>query len=517
MTFFIKKLKLILNNIITILYSNQYINMFNKETLNVKQFRGQGFMTVVKFNPTGDLLFIADKDSKYVAQISTSNNQLVGTYDAHNGVIWHLDISPDSKYMITCSGDMSCIVWDVKTGNILNMIRETGIPKHVSIYNDLVAIACDPISKRSKSYIIIYSLDDLVNGVINPITKLDEEQSIRATTVNWLSDEIIIVTYDNGLVKKINYKLGLIIQEEKIHDESIKSFCFSNSKTEFLTGSLDEFAKIIDIDSFKINKTFKSTVPINSAIYTPDNLYVILGGGIEAMMVAKTSDNDLTTKIYQVSNEKLYRQITNHFGPLRYLHFNPDKSSFATASQDGTVKIHYFVPTTDIDPGFELFGSAAFKEPEELSLNNETVKIEQINTTVMISDKSKTTTTNSYNSNNNKNQLVEQNYPIGHHLHKSEVKISEYKINSKLEVENRAISAVKVTNLPDDVDVAELWEMFEYYGRIENNGIRVKKFYNDTVAFVNYLNIDSAKKAIEKCDKKRIGFCIIGVEMTQSK
>jgi translation initiation factor 3 subunit I len=482
--------------------------MFNNSTLNVKQFRGQGFMTVAKFSPSGDLLFIADKDSKYVSLISTSNNRLVGTYNGHNGVIWHLDISPDSKYMISCSGDMSCIVWDVQSGNILNMIRETGIPKYVAISNDLVAIACDPISKRSKSYIVIYLLDDLVNGIINPIAKINEEQTIRATTVSWLSDELIMATYDNGLVKKINYKLGSTVQEAKIHDESIKSICFSNDKTEFLTGSSDEFAKITNVETLKINKTFKSTVPINSAIYTSDNLYVILGGGIEAMMVAKTLNNDLTTKIYQISNEKLYRQITNHFGPVRYLHFNPNESSFATASQDGTVKIHYLVPMTDNDSELELFGLAAVKEPEELDLINEIVKIEEINTST-ISDANKTT--------NKKNQLVEQNYPVGHPLHKTEVKISEYKINSKIEVENRVVSAVKVTNLPDDVDIRELWEMFEYYGRIENNGIRVKKFYNDTVAFVNYLNIESAQKAIEKCDKKRIGFCIIGVEMTQSK
>ena len=93
--------------------------MFNNETLNVKQFRGQGFMTVSKFAPSGNLLFIADKDSKYVSLISTSTNQLVGTYNGHNGVIWHLDISSDSNYMITCSGDMYCIIWDVnKVANI---------------------------------------------------------------------------------------------------------------------------------------------------------------------------------------------------------------------------------------------------------------------------------------------------------------------------------------------------------------------------------------------------------------
>ena len=486
--------------------------MFSKESLNVKQFRGQGFMTVAKFSSNGELLFIADKDSKYITQISTTNNEITGTYNGHNGVIWNLDISHDSKYMISCSGDMSCIVWNVENGEILNRMSETGIPKYVSINENLVAIACDPISKRSKSYISIYLLDDLINGVTNVTVKLDEREIKRATTVNWLTDEIILVTYDDGTIKKINYKTGDIIQESKIHDESIKFVFFSNTRTQLLTSSLDKCAKIIDIESFKINKTFKSGVPVNCAIFTPDENYIILGGGIEAMMIAKTSDNDLTTKIYQVSNEKLVKQIANHFGPLRCLDFNPNKSSFVTASQDGSVKIHYLVPMTNIRSNRELFGLAMDKEQEELCLNSETVKIEEIGETTV-----NNTNNNKISKNNNKTQSTNQSYPVGHALYKKEEKISEYKINSKLEIESRPKSAIKVSNLPDNVDIKDLWEMFEYYGRIEDNGIRIKKFYNDTVAFVNYLNIESAQKAIEKCDKKKMGFCIIGVEMTQNK
>jgi translation initiation factor 3 subunit I len=506
--------------------------MFNKENLNVKQFRGQGFMTIAKFDSSGELLFIADKDSKYISQISTTNNELVGTYNGHNGVVWYLDISPDSKYMISCSGDMTCIVWDVESGEILNRISETGIPKYVSINNDLVAVVCDPISKRSKSYISIYSLGDLINGEINQIAKLDEEKSTRATTVNWLTDEIIIVTYDDGTIKKINYKLRETIQESKIHDESIKSVFFSNTRAEILTSGLDKCAKIIDVESLKIQKTFKSTVPVNYAIFTPDQNYVMLGGGIDAMQVSMINNNDFTTKIYQVSNEKLLKQVTNHFGPLRYLDFNPNKSSFVTASQDGSAKIHYLVPATNIKSNRELFGLALSKEPGELCLKTDNIKIEEVNGTI-INNRANTpdanntsntsNTSNTFNTNNklhthdNKSQSLEQAYPIGHSLYKKEEKISEYKINSRLEIESRAKSSIKVSNLPVDIDVRDLWEMFEFYGRIEENGIRVKKSYNDTFAFVNYLNIESAQKAIEKCDKIRMGFCIIGVEMSRGK
>lgn len=486
--------------------------MFNTKNINVKQFRGQGFVTVAKFNSNGELLFIADKDSKYITLISTTNNEIIGTYNGHNGVIWSIDVSIDSKYMVSCSGDMSCIVWNVENGEILNRISETGIPKYASINNDLVAIACDPISKRSKSYISIYSLSDLINGVTNIKVKLEEEPGKRATSVNWLTDEIIIVTYDDGTIKKINYKLNEIIQESKIHDECIKFVFFSDTRKELLTSSLDKCAKIVDIETFKINKTFRSSVPVNCAIFTPDQNYVILGGGIEAMMVAKTSENDLTTKIYQVSNEKLLKQITNHFGPLRCLDFNPNKSSFVTASQDGSAKIHYLVPMTNIKSNRELFGLTLNNELEDLYLNNEIVKIEEADGIVV------NNTNNNKITKNNKTQFTSgESYPIGHLLYKKEEKISEYKINSKLEVESRVNSSIKVSNLPFDVDIKDLWEMFEYYGRIEENGIRIKKFHNDTVAFVNYLNVESAKKAIVKCDKKKMGFCIIGVEMTQNK
>lgn len=464
-------------------------------------------MTVVKFDSTGELLFIADKDSKYISLVSTFNNQIVGTYNGHNGVVWHLDITQDSQYMISCSGDMSCIIWDVKTGNILNRISETGIPKYVSIKDDIVVITCDPISKRSKSYISVYSLTELITGTTNQLHKLIETKSIRATTVNCIIDDIILATYDDGVVKKINYTTNNIIQENKIHTDSIKSVYFSNDKTNFVTASLDCSSKIIDLETLTDICVFKSSVPVNISMYTPDNKYVILGGGIEAMMVAKTSDNDLTTKVYQVSNQKLIKQISNHFGPLRYLDFNLNNSSFVTASQDGLAKIHYFDVITEKDNNLELFGLGLERELSELCLINEKIQLNKMSEKEEIE----------YIKGNKKTQLVQQKYPVGHQLYKVDEIISDYMVSAKSYKSNepKNTSAIKVFNLPEDVDISDLWEMFEYYGRIENNGIRVKKLYNDTIAFVNYMNIESAVKAIDKCNKKKLGFCIIGVEMAK--
>lgn len=478
--------------------------MFNINSFNVKQFRGQGFMTFVKYSHDGKFIFISDKDSKCISLISTQNNQLIGTYNGHNGVIWSLDVTKDFKYMISCSGDMSCILWDVENGEIINKISENGIPKNVSIDGDLVVIACDPISKRSKSYISIHSLSELVEGKVDELYKLVETENIRATNVKILSDDVILVSYDNGLIKKINFKTNVVELKKKIHEESIKTICFSNDKTKILTASSDCSAKIIDIETFSEICLFKSIVPINTAIFTPDNKYVLLGGGIEAMMVAKTSNNDLTTKIFQVSNQKLIKQITNHFGPLRCLDFNPDSSSFTTASQDGLAKIHYFKTVKDETVEFNLFGNAYLRENDELLLLNETIKLDDE------SDK----LTDTSNKKNNKVESVQQ-YPVGHSMHNVVKEVENYALPTKIKnsIVPTQVSSIRITNLPDDVELKELWDIFEFYGRIENNGIRIKQLYNDTIAFVNYLNPESAKKAIEKCNKMRLSYCVIGVEM----
>jgi len=482
--------------------------MFNKDSLNIKQFRGQGFMTVSKFSSDGELLFIADKDSKYITQISTTNNEIIGTYNGHNGVIWSLDITTDKKYMVSCSGDMTFIIWNVLTGEIINRINECGIPKYISINNDLIAIVCDPISKRLKSYISIYSLSDLLNNKSDVKYKLEEENNIRATTVKWLNEEILLLTYDDGTIKKVDYKLNKILNEAKIHDLSIKFVFIDNKKENILTSSLDHTAKLISINTFEIKKIFKSTVPINCAVLTPDDNYVLLGGGIEAMMVAKTSDNDLTTKIFDVSSEKLLKQISNHFGPLRYLDFNPNKSSFVTASQDGIAKIHYFSPIINIKSERSLFGLAI--EKDDLTLNNEIIKIEE----AIKSNENQKKIVN----NEKKKEIIDKNYPIGHPLYKKPNKnTTEYKINSKIEVESKKNSCIKVSNLPSDIDIKDLWDIFEYCGRIEEYGIRIKQFANDTVAFVNYSNYESAQNAIEKIDRYKIGYSIIKVEMTYNK
>ncbi len=140
--------------------------MSNIIEINTKVFRGCGFMTIAKYNNKGDIIYVCDKESKKITAIETDNYSVIKKYEGHNGVIWSLDISLDDLFLISCSGDMSIIIWETETGSILNKLNIKNIPKYVSInkkFNkNLVAIYCESISKRSKSFINIYNLEDLI-------------------------------------------------------------------------------------------------------------------------------------------------------------------------------------------------------------------------------------------------------------------------------------------------------------------------------------------------------------------
>lgn len=63
-------------------------------------------LTRVRINRDGDLLFSSGKD-KSSSVWYMENGERIGTYDGHNGVIWDLDVSWDTKHLCSASGDDS--------------------------------------------------------------------------------------------------------------------------------------------------------------------------------------------------------------------------------------------------------------------------------------------------------------------------------------------------------------------------------------------------------------------------
>lgn len=502
-------------------------------TIKTKQFRGCGFMTVCKYNNTGDIIYIGDKDSKLITAIDTQDYNIIGTFSGHNGVVWSLDISKDDNILITASGDLTIGFFNAKDGTKIYQSNERCIPKYVCTQKqtptnttNLVAIICEALTKKSTTYISIYDLNKLGDdSFIQPIKLLWVLQS-KPNVLIWNNDEELIIGCDDGkiITRNINDLDGVNDSKEyQIHSGPIKSIVWNKSHTHILTGSTDCTAKHLDTtEEFKIIAEYKSTVPINCACWNHNDRKVFVGGGIEAMNVAKTSDNDLNIKIYRAKDQKLTNHIGSHFGPIRFIDKAPNSKNFMTASQDGSVKI-YFITDDDANNKqtkqteqteqtdkfiFNRFGNGL---ENDISLIDETNKIMNL----------------SWKPPKVKDVVVKKWIP-GMPIPKDANNTNIYKPNystedldKKLEElkkqEEAQNSTIRITNLPYDIMVRDLGELFDLYGRIEERGIKIIDYSNSTMAFIKYVYPEAANKAIENMDGYVINHCIIKVELARQK
>lgn len=510
--------------------------------VETKQYRGSGFMTICKYNNNGDIIYIGDKDSKTITAIDTHDYNIIGTFSGHNGIVWNLDISKDDNLLITASGDLTIGFFDAKNGTNIFQSSEKCIPKYVStqkkniLESNLVAIICEAITKKSSTYISIYDLDNINNKNFSIKIKLIWSRQSKPNVLTWISNNELVIGCDDGkiIVRNIDDLEGINEKEYQIHFGQIKSIVWNKTYTQILTGSLDCTAKHLDVyNGFNILNTYKSSVPVNYAIWNHNDRKVILGGGIEAMNVAKTSDNDLNIKIYRTSDQKLTNHIGSHFGPIRYIDKSPCNKNFMTASQDGSVKIYFIIDTEQVEQVKQVKQVKQVEQVEQVKQNEKLEKkifnkfgdaliynntlLNETNKIINLSWKPPKIKENIVKKwipgmpvpkNDNTNGIFTANSSIDDNVDDKLYKIKEQEKNS----------TIIITNLPHNIKTKDLADLFDLYGRIEErNGIKIKDYTDSTIAFIKYVYSESALKAIENMNGYPLDHYIIHVEMATQK
>jgi hypothetical protein len=447
-------------------------------TVYTKQFRGSGFITSVKYNKNGDSIFISDKDSHCVSKVNSSDMSEKIVFKGHKGIIWNFGIL-DNDDLISCSGDMTVKFWK-NNGDIIKNIDENGIPKHISISNNKALIYCEAFSKRSQSYFAIY--DILTHEKIKTIIVTEKTTSLK------LKDEIAIIGCENGNLKLLNIDTEEYLKDEKIHNNAIKSVVISERNGNILTSSIDKTSKILDFD-FNVLHILKSNGPINFAVYYAKDKKVLLGGGIEAMLVAmaKTETNDLKTKIYNIKSEKLVTQFSSHFGPLRCI--DVFDKQFVTAGQDGLAKIHSFEKFVGCD---EIINTEDMKNKKKIDEKKEKI------------------------------------YIVGMNNEKKNISFYE-KSNDDIQKKEIVIvkRTLKLSNLPEDIDDRQLYEEFDIFGRIDGrikvvrleNNYGNSNLFKNIIAYINFTEPECAEKAFERKTENKyiLSNSVVNIELIEGK
>uniref|UniRef100_A0A0N4Z289 Eukaryotic translation initiation factor 3 subunit I n=1 Tax=Parastrongyloides trichosuri TaxID=131310 RepID=A0A0N4Z289_PARTI len=304
-------------------------------------------LTRVRINLEGDLIFTSAKDRTLCVWF-TDNGERLGTYDGHEGAVWDIDVTWDTRLLLSSSGDCSVKLWDVATGRMLhsitndvttrscafsysgNLAAYTRKKMHINLSALRVFDIRDPSHTRD-------SKDYSDSSVIFQTFETDAESCIFSEL-----DNIITVGFGTGHLSQYDLRNPTRpIENIKHHAGAINDLQLSKDGNFLISSSADKTAKVFHARTLQLLKTFKSGRPVNSAAISPTRDHIILGGGEEAMNVTQTSTSSgqFEARIYHLIYEQEFAKFKGHFGPINTLVFHPEGDIVITGGEDGYIRI----------------------------------------------------------------------------------------------------------------------------------------------------------------------------------
>lgn len=167
----------------------------------------------------------------------------------------------------------------------------------------------------------------------------------KATCAAWGKLNTHIVTgHEDGSIKYWCPKTGEQLASSHIQTGQIMDIQFGIGREYFIAASKDHSAIMYDSADLKPLRNFNTERPCNAASISPTHPYIIVGGGQDAMNVTTSSarDGKFETCFYHVAFQEEIGRVRGHFGPINTLAFHPSGRGFASGSEDGFVRLHFF-------------------------------------------------------------------------------------------------------------------------------------------------------------------------------
>jgi len=301
-------------------------------------------ITQIKYNRDGDLLFSAAKDKQPNVWFAI-NGERLGTYTGHNGAVWCIDVAWDTQNFMSGSADNTCKIWDCRTGqckstfSCATAVRSCGF----SFSGNLIMYSTDATMGKECSITVRDLRQDKELKVFDVTPKYP-----KVTSAVWGPLEDTILTgHDGGELMLWDLRnSGDLSKRTRPHNKQIMDIQKDHKSTCIITASKDCTAKLIDIETLKELKAYRTEKPVNSAAVSPVKDHVLLGGGQEAMDVTTAGrTGKFEARFFHLVFEEEFGRVRDHFGPINSVAFHPDGKSYSSGGEDGYVRVHHFDST----------------------------------------------------------------------------------------------------------------------------------------------------------------------------
>ncbi|QDZ25876.1 WD40 repeat domain-containing protein [Chloropicon primus] len=278
----------------------------------------------LQYSPvTKDGVFIvsASKDGKPMLRNGTTGDW-IGTFEGHKGAVWSACLNAPATLAATGSADFTAKVWDGLTGDQVYEFGHKHIVRCVSFSPDSAKLCTGGFEKQLRIY-------DLTKPEADPVSLPKQSSAVKCA--KWSTEN------ENLIYTSLAGEGGVAVWD--VRDTTSKAaFCFDTGKdvvtsielssrdvVTTASGNQVSFWKAETGDKVKDSCTIPFTV--ESASLCEEKGYFAAGG------------EDMWVHLYDYKTGKEIAQNKGHHGPVHCVRFAPGGDSYASGSEDGTIRI----------------------------------------------------------------------------------------------------------------------------------------------------------------------------------
>ncbi|KAI4381950.1 hypothetical protein MLD38_007965 [Melastoma candidum] len=266
----------------------------------------------------GFFLISASKDSSPMLR-NGETGDWIGTFEGHKGAVWSCCLDTNALRAASGSADFSAKLWDALTGDELHSFDHKHIVRACAFSEDTHLLLTGGFEK-------ILRIFDL-NRPDAPPREVDSSPgTIR--TVAWLhSDQTILSSCtDIGGVRLWDVRSGKIVQT--LETKSPVTSAEVSQDGRYITTADGSTVKFWDANHFGLVKSYNMPCDVESASLEPKLGNKFVAGG-----------EDMWVRIFDFHTGEEIGCNKGHHGPVHCVRFSPGGESYASGSEDGTIRI----------------------------------------------------------------------------------------------------------------------------------------------------------------------------------
>lgn len=270
----------------------------------------------------GDRVFLATSCLDGKAFLSDGfSGDWIGTFEGHKGAVWSCRLDRTTTRAVTASGDFSASLWDAVTGDQLHTWQHKHIARCATFSRDGAQVLTGSQNKTVAVYDVAAPSDQ-------PLLTLAHSSSVTH----------LALVANPSLVAGAGPAPGVALWDRRtlepvrtLHTDAAVSSVRLTHDGRFLVATAGKRVVAWDADTLEQHHSVELGMTVTSAGLEPASNRVVVGG-----------PDELNAYVLNFETGEELACNKGHHGPVRAVDVSPTGKHYATASEDGTIRLWEF-------------------------------------------------------------------------------------------------------------------------------------------------------------------------------